>query len=236
MALAIIRYGPFVWFFGGLFMILLQAPALCILFVLQIHDLITIIKTKEAVNWRLHTVPWLLFVILMSIWSLIEKKHLLDPFYNDHFSIEITLNPDYTCSVLFDGKVASTTLKYVYRVKDQTIDCLDEDSFGESVQIHFDRPSGQLIGLGSYSITSETPQFDLASGLFNSNGGAYFNNSLGGQYSPFLFGSVYWNFESGFIQIDSVSGQDGTLNIFNEKKPVLSGKVTTIASRHYSGL
>jgi len=156
-----------------------------------------------------------------------EIFHLNDPFYYDAYQIEVTFNPDKTCSVIFDGDLipAKMTYRYEWDIR-QGIYCRNDDT---SVMINLASPVGRLAPPGKYSLTDEID----SSGYPIGSGGAFFDNNLGAKYSPADAGTVYWDFMSGTFSIVSVANIDNEFTSLLERTPILTGKLKAISKRRH---
>lgn len=221
--------GFIAWWFGGSFMLLVQAPAFILLLVLQLMKLRTLKRNNSTVNWKMQCAPMIVLVVCMMVSYLAGVFHLDDPFFHDAYEIEVIFNPDKTCSVKMNGTVIPEHMTYSYEWKhEHHINCRSDNA---SVLIHLAQPSGQLVKPGIYALTSEEDSQNYAL----ENSGAYFDNTLGVEYSPSIAGTVYWDFISGTFTISSVANTDTESTPFLERTPILTGIIKAIGKRHHSG-
>jgi len=212
-------------FFGGFFTLFIQLPAFFFLRSKKRKELKFYKDNHIAVDWWLKHSSWLVvsgcFLVLYTADTLFGFS--VDPFAEDNFQIEVTLNPDKTCEIVFDGELIAGNLTYEWE-PEQNIYCHSlTDS--NSVIINLGLPKGQLPQVGSYSLTAEVDIRGNPIGY----GGAFFDNKLGSTYSPSSSGTVYWNFVSGSFVIKSVK------QLKNTNMPIIVGKLKAIGKRKHRG-
>lgn len=211
-------------FFGGFFTLFIQLPALFFLRSKKHKGLKFYKDNHITVDWWLKHSSWLVvsgcFLVLYTADTLFGFS--VDPFAKDNFQIEVTLNPDKTCEIVFDGKLIAGNLTYEWE-PEQNIYCHSLTN-SNSVIINLGLPKGKLLQVGSYPLTAEVDIRGNPIGY----GGAFFSNKLGSTYSPSMFGSVFWKFVSGTFAIDSVTQSKKNMTI-------IVGKIKATGKRHHEG-
>lgn len=217
-------WGPLAWFFGGFFMLLVQAPLFLVLLVFQLKSAWTHWRQKTLLTNKLLFIPWVIIPIVVAALTVIEQRHLNDPFYNDAYEVRVELFPDGSCEVRFeDQEVASRkTHRYDwFGSKVGDISCRDEA--GEShAMVQFES------AVGTY------PIYDTQGG-FARNGGAYFDDVKGNRLSPSALASVYWDFVGGEVEVLKIEPSDSFDKPLYLRSPKLSVVLQATAKRRFRG-
>lgn len=224
LALSFPSSGPVIWFFGGFFILLIQAPLFLVLLVFQVKQMWAHWQEKTLLNNKLLLMPWLFIVIVWVMLSIMEHWHLNDPFFNDSYQIEVELFPDGSCEIIFEGNTIGSRDTHRYDwfgSKAGDIWCRDEDD-KSSTTVYFEGFVGRF------------PIYDTEGG-FSKNGGAFFDDKRGNQLSPSSSSFVYWDFVGGEIQVLKIEPSDEFDKPVYLRSPKLSVVVKAIGKRRFRG-
>lgn len=214
-------------FFGSFFILFVQLPLFFLLRSKKRKKLKFYKDHHIAVDWRFKHSSWLVvgicFIALYAADVLFGFS--VDPFTEDNFQIEVTLNSDKTCKIIFDGNLVSDKMIYQYQWKqEQEIYCHSVTG-SSSVLINLGLPKGELPQVGLYPLTAELDTRGYPIGY----GGAFFNDLLGYTHNPSSSGTVFWDFVSGTFAIESVT------QLRNKNMIIIVGKLEAIGKRHHRG-